>query len=258
MRVTERPPRALFFGVLVVAATARIIALLALREDMAVRVPVSDAQHYLATAVALANGEGWPAGPYFMAPIYPLLLSFVFRFAPQQIETVQWVQLLLGLGTTSLVFFSALRLDRRAAVAAGLLYALCGPAIVFENLILMEALLALCLTAFILFAGREQESLISIGGAGLAAGVATAGRPTYLLLLPLLLVLAARAGPKLRRGPAIGVALLAFLVVVLPPTIRNWKETGRPGFVTVSGGLNLFLGNNPAAVSYTHLRAHET
>jgi len=241
-------------GILAVALIARIVSFQALKQDLSLRVPLLDSLHYLQTAAALARGEGWPAGPHFMAPIYPFLLSGLFRFAPPQAATVQIVQMLMGLGTTALIHASARRFDPRAGIPAALLYALCGPAIVYENQILMEALLAFCLAGAIWSAGAEDGGgrLLRGAASGLLTGIAAAGRPTYALLLPLILLAHRARGSNAegRRGwrwTGIAGAILGFAIVVLPPSVRNWKETGAPSFVTVSGGINLYIGNNPSA-----------
>jgi hypothetical protein len=49
-----------------------------------------------------------------MAPLYPFLLSGLFRLAPDTIEAAQWGQLVLGLGTTSMVYLAASTGARRS------------------------------------------------------------------------------------------------------------------------------------------------
>jgi tetratricopeptide (TPR) repeat protein len=236
-------------AVLVIAAIARIGVLLAMRDDLIVRIPVSDAAYYYSTAQALAEGEGWHHPIHFFGPVYPWLLSGLFRLAPQNTETVQWAQLLLGLGTTALVFLLARRLDPRAGLPAGLLYAMTGTVLFFENQILMESLLAFLLCCFIFFGGHAHRApILSMGAAGLSLGLATAGRPIYLLLLPVLVLIQRRESHySTWRQTGFWLAIVFFALVVIPPSLRNSLATGRLSFVTVSGGLNLYIGNNPTA-----------
>ncbi|MDM7913966.1 MAG: hypothetical protein QUU85_01685, partial [Candidatus Eisenbacteria bacterium] len=66
-----------------------------------------------------------------------------------------------------------------------------------------------------------------------------------LLILPLLAVAwRAKAGARIRL---LAAALAAFLLVVVPPSVHNTRATGRLSFITVSGGLNLWIGNHPGA-----------
>ena len=246
----QNPPEFVLQGaVLLAALSARLICLLALRSDLTIRVPLLDARYYLELATGLARGAGWPVGPHFMTPVYPFLLSGLFRIAPPSVETVQYAQMILGVLTTWLVYLSARRFNRTAGLAAGLFYAFCGPAIVYENQVLVESLLALSLATLPWLAERnERIGAAAAGLSGVCAGVAGAGRPTYLVLLAPVLVIAARAGPNpLWKNARFGAAVAGFLLVILPPSIHNWSETDRPSLVTVSGGLNLYIGNNPRA-----------
>ncbi len=246
----QNPPEIVLQGAILLAAlSARLICLLALRSDLTIRVPLLDARYYLELATGLARGAGWPAGPHFMSPIYPFLLSGLFRIAPPSVETVQYAQMIFGVLTTWLVYLSARRFNRTAGIAAGSFYALCGPAIVYENQVLVESLLALSLATLPwIIERKERIGAAAAGLSGACAGIAGASRPTYLILLAPVLVIAAGAGPRpLWKNLRLGAAVAGFLLVILPPSLHNWSETGRPGFVTVSGGLNLYIGNNPRA-----------
>lgn len=235
--------------VMTVAIVARLVCLLALRSDLSIRVPLLDARYYLDLATSISRGTGWPAGPHFLSPIYVAFLSGIFRIAPPTVETVQWAQMGFGILTTGLVFFSARRFGPRAGLAAGLLYALCGPAIVYENQVLLESLLALSLAALLWVIDRGLRfGAVTAAFSGLLVGIAGACRPTYLVLLaPVLALTSGGASGSTRRFPQAAAALAGFLLVVAPPSIHNWRETGSPGLVTVSGGLNLYIGNNPRA-----------
>jgi len=239
----------LWIGVLATALIARLIVLLSLRGDLAIRVPLLDSLYYMTTASDLAHGKGWPPGPHFLAPIYPFLLSGLFRLVPARVEAVQWAQLVMGLATTSLVYLSARRISSVAALAAGLLYALCGPAIAYENQVLLESFLAFCLAGLIWLIGRDGSPSVSASGlGGLAVGLAAAARPTYALLLPLVLVLILRSEASgSRRVRSLVLALIGFAFIVVPPSYRNLRETGRLSFVTTSGGINFYIGNHAGA-----------
>ena len=204
----------------------------------------------MTTAIGLAHGEGWPAGPHFMAPVYPFVLSGIFRIAPATVVTVQAFQLLLGVSTSLLIYFSARRIHPAAGLIAGLLYAACGAAIAYENMVLMESLLAFAIAGVIWIEDAPGRPWIRGLVMGLCIGIATAGRPTYVFLLSLLILPIIRRKPDtppLPRNAFLLAGLLGFAIIVIPPSIRNTMETGRPSFVTTSGGLNLYIGNHPGA-----------
>lgn len=239
-----------FGSVIALALAARVSTLLVLRNDIAIRIPLLDSLYYMQTASGLAHGAGWPTGPHFMAPIYPFLLSGLFRLAPGTVETVQWAQLVLGICTTALVYLAARRISLDAALFGGLFYALCGPAIAYENHVLLESLLAFALAVLVWTAGtdppvRSVRSVLT----GLTIGIASTGRPTYALLLPVALIWIARVGQGrfIWRRKEVFLCALGFLLIVIPPSIRNASVTGHPSFVTTSGGLNLYIGNHAGA-----------
>ena len=248
MRRLRSPGTAPLIAVLTVAFAARLVCLLALKGDLSIRVPLLDALYYMTTATGLAQGNGWPPGPHFMAPVYPFLLSGLFRVAPPSVLAVQVAQLMLGVVTTSLVYLTARRMGSAAGVVAGFLYAACGPAIAYENHVLMEALLAFAVVAAIWLAEAPARGWISGLAAGVAVGIATAGRPTYLLLVLLLFLGGARRKETpFWRDRFLLAGLVGLALIVIPPSIRNTREIGRPSFVTTSGGLNLYIGNHEGA-----------
>jgi tetratricopeptide (TPR) repeat protein len=248
MRFTLRGARTPLFAVLATAFAARLVSLLALKGDLSIRVPLLDGLHYMTTAIGLAHGQGWPPGPHFMAPIYPFLLSGLFRIAPASVVTVQAFQLVLGVLTAGLIYQIGRRMGAAAGLTAGLLYALCGPAIAYENQVLMEALLAFCIAGVLWIEDEPARGPLRGLAAGIAIGIATAGRPTYVFLLPLLFVGGGNGRRTIVwRNRFLLAGLLGFAVVVAPPSIHNMREMGRPSFVTTSGGLNLYIGNHPGA-----------
>ncbi len=115
MRFALRGGKAPLFAVLAMALAARLVSLFALKGDLSIRVPLLDGLHYMTTATGLAHGEGWPPGPHFMAPIYPFLLSGLFRVAPASVVTVQAIQLVLGVLTAGLIYRTGGGWERRPA-----------------------------------------------------------------------------------------------------------------------------------------------
>jgi tetratricopeptide (TPR) repeat protein len=227
------------------AAVLRIWTVIDLSRDWRVSDPVLDGRHYLDLAARLAGGGGWPPGPQFMTPLYPLLLSLVFRVAAPSVLTVQVAQSILGLATLLLLFLAARRdLGRSAAWSAAALALLAGPLLAMESQVLTESLLLFLAAAAVWLWPQPRSkgwSLVLFGG---VCGLLTIGRGVFLLLLAAALghLWIARGGWK-RAALVLGGAAVA----LLPVTIAQTRVTGHLQFLTLNGGLNLYIGNNPAA-----------
>ena len=224
----------------------RAWSILALRSDLRVQEPIIDGRYYLDLANRLAHGGGWPTGPIFMTPLYPLLLSFIFRLGGSGVAAAQLFQSLLGLGTLWFLWVAVRRdLGPRAATGTAVLYTFCGPILAMESLVLTESLL-LFLVSVGLWAWPGRNRMRGASAVfGVACGLLAIGRGVFLLLPMAWAVLARVARPPVIRG-----AILVFagvLAALLPLSIHQSRALGRVQVLTLNGGLNLYLGNNPAA-----------
>jgi 4-amino-4-deoxy-L-arabinose transferase-like glycosyltransferase len=88
-----------------------------------------------------------------------------------------------------------------------------------------------------------------LGGlAGVAAGVATLVRPSWLLFTPFALAIALVAGQRRKRHLGIGVAMMLGLALAMSPWwTRNGRITGRFVPTTLQLGASLYDGLNPQA-----------
>ena len=239
----------------VLAAALRAWTVAALARDLRIREPVLDGLYYLDLAGRLARGEGWPPGPIFMTPFYPAVLSLLIRTGLSGVLAVQVLQSILGLVSLGLLFVVVRRdLGAPAAWAAATLSLLCGPVLAMESQVLTESLLLLLATAALWLwprsGDRPHRSLLF----GMACGLLAMGRGIFLLLPPaaaLSLWLRARSSRRTRpfRGAlaaTLGLAAGVWLAL-LPLAVRQTRTTGELRFLTLNGGLNLYLGNNPWA-----------
>ena len=200
-----RDPRML--ALILAAVVLRVWSILALSGDLRIRDPILDGLHYLTLATRLSEGGGWPAEPHFFTPLYPLVLSLIFRVAPPSPLTAQIFQGLLGLATLGLLIAAARRdLGERAAWAVGILLVLCGPVLGMESQLLTESLL-LFLTAVALYLWpRPDRRAVTHLAFGIVCGLLTVGRAIF-LLLPIAALLQLwrerrRAGSSGRPAPA--------------------------------------------------------
>lgn len=258
-------------GVLAVITGAvglRVWSTAVLAPDLRIQEPILDGRYYMNLALRLSQGLGWPPGPHFMTPFYPFLLSLLFRIWPAAPLTVQVFQAVLGIGTLGLLFFAARRdLGRTAAWSLALLYTLYGPILGIESQVLTESVLFFLAAAALLLwpSGRSVAWRDLLFGA--VCGLLTIGRGVFALLPVAALVLLwwqsrrPLSGEDSRsRPPAAGgrkgrvrvlrtaaLALSGLFLTLLPLAIHQTRATGHLQLLTLNGGLNFYIGNNPMA-----------
>ncbi|MCX7045880.1 MAG: glycosyltransferase family 39 protein [Candidatus Sumerlaeota bacterium] len=106
-----------------------------------------DTRHYIEWAQKIAAGD-WlsraatDGQPFFYGPLYPYFLGIVFRFFGESFDAVHILQALIGILPPYFVWLTGKRLfGPQAALAAGLLAALCAPIIFYEQTLLSEGLI---------------------------------------------------------------------------------------------------------------------
>jgi tetratricopeptide (TPR) repeat protein len=238
---------------LLVAAVIRLFLLLQLADSPFGEYLGLDERYYHTRAQEIAAGEG-PELPFFMSPLYQLLLGGVYALLGGSWWTVRVLQALLGLGTLLLVWLTARRLAGRWW-ALGIL----GAAVLYSQLFFTETLLLpttlttflLVLGAYLLMRYRQKPSWKTALGIGLVFALAALGHG-------LLAVPAAAAGLyvffkrlrnyKRKAFGELGVLVAAAVVVLAPVAVANSVADGDFVPLTTNGGLNLYIGNQPGAV----------
>ena len=223
------------------------------------RVPVLDEAHYLREAAAIAGGQWLPDGPCLMSPLYPYLVAVTgsgreigadqLRKGPPPVG-IRVLQALLWLGTAILLWRCARRIaPARFAWLAPALWLLYRPGAVFVTSVLLEVPLTFLATAALAAAtgGEGAPSRRRAVTAGLLVGGAALLRAhAVLLILPVGLALARGTDGK-RSWRLAAPAALALALALLPPVLHNSLQVGRPVGPSLNGGLNLYIGNGPAA-----------
>jgi tetratricopeptide (TPR) repeat protein len=209
--------------------------------------PLVDAMTYHDLARNLVEHGTYDARFLWQAPLYPLSLAGLYGLVGVSVTAARIAGAALGVVTVLLGW----RLGRRilgpaGGLATGLALALNGVLVFFE-----AELLATGLATFWLVAGaslalelrrRPRAGLALL--LGLIGALALLTRP---VLLPPLAVAAAWALWPHRRaalGPALMLAGGAVVVLVPFATVTH-QHTGHAGLWPPSGGINLYLGNNP-------------
>ena len=215
-----------------------------------------DERSYHSIAASFAGGHGWVDFDGLLSyrpPFTPLLLAGPYLLAGPDPTVARWTMVVVSSLTAPLLFLVARQLAHGrtdvALVAAGA-WAFYPPSIFYASLILTESSAALLLVgglgAFLWAARSPSRGPVLLTGAIWA--LIGLNRPVY-LLLPLFLlgaqVAVARFGVPSWRWSwsrwALGLA--AFVLVMMPWTVRNYVEHGAfiPG--SSNGGWVLLISN---------------
>ncbi|HUU45995.1 MAG TPA: tetratricopeptide repeat protein [Acidobacteriota bacterium] len=253
----ERGNRWYYIGIgvaLALGAAVRIVYLWQINGNPFFDHFVSDAAHFDRWARAIAAGDLLGSGPFFRAPLYPYFLGFLYWLTGPDYLWIRVVQHAIGLGGVWATATLARRLwNERVGVVAAFLAAIYPTAIFFEGELLLDFLLVSLtpVTLLVLLAAVRQGRARTALAAGLLTGLCAVARPTILATVPVLIAWVwwanARDGSR-RRGLLAAVGVLAGIVlVVLPVTLRNAVVSHDTVLISTQGGVNFFIGNNPAA-----------
>jgi 4-amino-4-deoxy-L-arabinose transferase-like glycosyltransferase len=205
----------------------------------------------------------------FRTPGYPLLLAGLFKICGDGHDAAHEPPVLCGrmlsaiLGTIAVGgvgILGYLLFGTRTAMLAGLATALYPEAIALSTFVLSEApfspLMVLHLVAWTLAwqaPDMKQRMSWSIAG-GVAAGLATLMRPSWLLFLPFAVPIGLvfyRERPK--QLAIAGVMLAGLCVTMLPWWIRNYQIAGRFVPTTLQVGASLYDGIGPQATGISEM-----
>lgn len=212
-------------------------------------------------AANLVNGLGYSDlmvnGTYqpsiYMPPAYPYFLAFFYLLGGEQPATFLIIEMIqAGLGVLLVYFVYRLALilmGKPEAIVAACLAAIYPTQIYMCNefhpiniYIVLEVATVFFLVRFLETSASWKDLIL----AGICAGILMPFRgesPALILLYAAILML--RGGLKAAK-PTVAFLLIAFACLA-PWTIRNYRVFGRIVPVCASGGINLWIGNNPVA-----------
>jgi tetratricopeptide (TPR) repeat protein len=219
----------------------------------AFRNPLIDGDQYDFLAERIASGQGLPAEPFWQPPLFPLLLSVLYRVCGHTF----WAPRLLSALLTALTAALVTDLVRRASapgrrwpsLVAGCALALYGPSIFYDGELLPTALGTFLgtLALWVTLTQRPQfdRNIVT----GVLSGLSALALGPLLFLAPVLGFFAS-AEQRLSRGARalrVLVTCGAALVIVLPVTVFNLRQSGELIPISANAGINLWIGNNPEA-----------
>jgi 4-amino-4-deoxy-L-arabinose transferase-like glycosyltransferase/Flp pilus assembly protein TadD len=259
--MTATRQRAWLAGIAALAIAVRLLHVWQSSGDVLFDSPVIDARLNVQEAKEL-NARGWagPAKPFWKPPLYSYVLAAQLAVFGDGYTAPRVLQALLDAVSCLLVFgIGALLFSRRVALAAAIATALCGPMIFFSGQ-LVSASLAVCLDLAAIYAllraRRDGASWPRCVGVGALFGLAALVRAEVLLVAAGAAAWVALAGDGDRRRRWIAAAALAGGVVLLvaPVTLRNAVRGGDAVLISANGGINFYIGTDPAYYGMVGLR----
>ena len=268
-----RPPRIHRIAVIAILATAlgvRLVACLWWEQRLGpdTKFTFGDSASYWILAERIGRGEPYAYGPgqsrAFRMPGYPSLLAPLFvLYRDPPVLAARVLGAILGTWVVGgVIWLARQRFDPWSALVAGLLTLAYPGAIGMSVFVLSEAafcplMLAqlVCWTAAIQREHSLRRSALWSAAAGVAAGLATLIRPSWLFFTPVAALVDLTATSNRQRHLMVAVTTLTlFLAVMAPWWIRNYRIYDRFVPTTLQVGASLYDGLNPNATGASDMR----
>jgi len=257
--VTDRTRELVYIGVILVIALAIRLVYFYInsKQNPLFFHPVLDARFHHDWANEILSGNFWGDEVFFRAPLYPYLLALIYKISGTSMTFAVLVQHIIGSVTCALVYLLGRQFfATRVALVAGLLAALYWPLIYFEGDLLIVTLIVFLDVAILLVlvraVHRPRPWLFVL--AGVLAGLSAVARPSILIFIPFvplaLHLMRQSRDPSgsdrawLRQSVLLAIGLV---VVISPVIIRNYVVGRDVVPIASQGGVNFYIGNNPAS-----------
>ena len=223
------------------------------RDNPTFQTPIVDSQTYDGLARRLAAGQPMTSEFFWQPVFYPLFLSLVYWLSHSSILWAKIIQAILGAFTALLTYRLGQRVFGKAeAAVAAILVAVYMPLVFYETELLASgwATFWMVTLALVLIETRKKPGPFPCLVLGLIGALSVLTRPEFLPLFGAsclwLLVAWARKHQDLAKLISRFVFVtLGFSLVAGPLGIWSHRVLGRATILPSSGGINLYIGNNP-------------
>jgi 4-amino-4-deoxy-L-arabinose transferase-like glycosyltransferase len=231
------------------ALIIRLIYLFEISSNPTFQVPIVDSKTYDETARAFVMGQGLVSNFFWQPFFYQFFLSVMYFFSGCSIISAKVVQVLIGSLTCALTYKLGEKIfGGPTAIIAGLITVLYGPMFFYESELLATVLETFWVIVIILLflKAKEQDKGWHWFFLGLCGALGIITRPT---LLPFFFVgciwLRLRVRQEVSLMTRFGLLFAGFALVAAPVSIATMHAVKKFSFLPTSGGINLYIGNNP-------------
>lgn len=250
----RKPHLFVLWLVLCFSAVVGFLGIIQYQDSPFFNLPILDEKSYVDWARRIAGGDVLGGTIFYQDPLYPYFLGLVFALFGENFFLVRMLNVLMGLGSLVLVYWTGRKLlGPWAGVIAAAVLALYHGLYFFELQILkssMVVLISAASCALGVAAADKPRSWWRWFALGLTLGLLTLLRGNFQPVLPLLIIWSVFAirSESLQLKILRVVLMAAGIVLVLAPvTVRNFVVGGEWVMTTSQGGANFYIGNNELA-----------
>ncbi len=245
--------------VFLAALAVRLLYLVESSDSPFFQTLISDSTtyHFLAKDL-LAHKLGWKF--FYQGVFYPSFLSSIYFIFGPSIIAVKVIQAFLGAACAALTERLGTRIGgSTVGLIGGGIVAFYAPLVFFDAELLATSFATFFAVALLYgFATLSETSgRLHLFLLGVAGGLSVLTHPVFLPFFALAFIAAVfsfRRASRAFRIRCISAVLLGFFLVILPVAGVNKRVTNHFTFLPSSGGLNLYLGNNPDICSTLTIR----
>jgi tetratricopeptide (TPR) repeat protein len=244
----------------------RLVVLIRLASSPLLLPTGSDMHFYDEWAKQILHGHWTDHQAFYGLPLYPFIIALLYQVFGYGPFVPGFFQICLDAGTAVVIYKITVRAMASGAdqttkagsivgIAAAIAWCFFLPAQAYSA-ILMPTAGAVFVFWFLIWQIVRTENALSRWRCfvcGVLIGVAAMGVATILFLIPLFLValFVLRNHTNLAaKGIAAALLLLGVFAGTSPCWLHNSFVARDPVFLSAHGGINLWLGNNPAATGY--------